>query len=122
MGANPSSSADDHGCTQVTCTGFPCGTNQACKSYASGLYACFAKPCSTDGDCDCGVCVLATTTTKGSCAGRLNICVRGAGGAQGPAGGALGAGGVSGSGGTTGAGGAIDGSIGIDSANHIDGA
>jgi len=78
-------------------------------------------PCSTDGDCDCGVCVLATATTKGTCADRLNICVRGAGGAEGPTGGAFGGGGVSGSAGATGAGGAGDGGGGIDGANHIDG-
>ncbi len=78
-----------------------------------GRYSCRDKPCSTDGDCDCGVCLYATATTKGS-AGRLNVCVRGQGGAQGPAGGTFGGGGVRGSGGVTGSGGAIDGGGGID--------
>ena len=103
-----STTADNHGCTVFTCTGFPCGVNQACQ-VTSGRHGCDFKPCSTDGDCDCGVRLGATATAKGNCAGRLNIFVQGKGGAQGPSGGTFGGGGVRGSGGVTGSGGAIDG-------------
>jgi hypothetical protein len=100
-----SSTRDKHGCTVITCTGFPCSSvNQACQRDTFGRYACGPKPCATDGDCDCGVCVGAAAT-KGSCAGRLNVCVNSSGGAPGAAGGGLGGGGAVGSGGVSGSGG-----------------
>ena len=111
---------DAHGCAVVSCTGYPCDPNHFCNNYGNYFY-CDVKPCSTDGDCDCGVCLYASATVQGTCAGRLNICVRGMGGAQGSSGGNFGSGGIRGSGGVTGQGGAIDGGYGIDGTRGIDG-
>jgi hypothetical protein len=109
--------ADVHGCVNVTCTGQTCPSNSICTLDIFGRYGCRAKPCSTDHDCDCGVCIGAGAT-KGSCAGRINICriLSGAGGAQGSQGGASGGGG-GGAGGVIGSGGR-----GLDSGGAMDGA
>jgi hypothetical protein len=92
--------ADVHGCVTVTCTGLTCPLNTTCTEDSVFHHlGCWTKPCSTDGDCDCGVCIGAGTP-KGFCAGRLNLCqIRsGAGGAQGSQGGASGGGGSAGAG------------------------
>jgi hypothetical protein len=69
---------------------------------------CTTRSCSSDSDCDCGVC--SGESSSAYCQPRLSICIHTNGGAQGSAGGAMGGGGV------TGAGGGIDAGTG-----HVDG-
>jgi hypothetical protein len=90
-----STSADNHGCVTNSCSGYSCPVNQACQTSSSFGASCARKICSTDADCDCGVC-LGTVASPGSCAGRLAICVHYT------TGGASGTSGMTGSAGTTG--------------------
>jgi hypothetical protein len=100
------SSADSHGCVINSCAAFTCPVNQACKTSSQFGASCARKTCSTDVDCDCGVC-LGTVASPGICAGRLAICVYyTTGGASGSGGGASGTSGMTGSAGTTGTAGA----------------
>ena len=101
--------ADSHGCKATSCNGISCPVNERCVLSSSIGPYCATKACSSDSDCDCGVCLA------GACAVRLSICIHTSGGAQGSAGGANGGGGITGSGGGTGSGG-IDGGAG-----HLDG-
>jgi len=107
--------ADSHGCVVTSCSGISCPANQHCVGSSLGPY-CVAKTCSSDSDCDCGVCL-----GGGTCAVRLSICIHTTGGAQGAAGGTNGGGGMTGSGG--GGAGGMDGGAGhIDGgAEHLDG-
>ena len=60
--------ADPHGCAPIHCTeGFTCPVNTDCDPMLSG-HGCADRPCDSDGDCDCGACVL------GTCRARLWIC------------------------------------------------
>jgi hypothetical protein len=97
----------NHGCVPLHCTeGYTCPVYATCGGPGVGGHGCVGLPCSTDGDCPCGVCIGPGATTKGACAGRLNLCsITGAGGASGDSGGGHG-----------GAGG-----LGVDSGFAIDG-
>ena len=92
-------SADDRGCIITSCTELPCGPNDLCRPDGK-TRGCVAKTCSTDSDCDCGVCMH--NTTQGYCANRAYVCVNSKGGAPATGTGSSGAGGVSGSGGESG--------------------
>jgi hypothetical protein len=59
-----------------------CAVNQRCVLRSSIGPYCATKTCSSDSDCDCGVCL-----GGGTCAVRLSICIHTTGGAQGSAGG-----------------------------------
>src|SRR5450759_4894359 len=101
-----SSSADSHGGVTNSCSGFACPVNQAFQTSSSSGAKCARKTCSTDADCDCGVC-LGTVASPGYCASRLAICVYyTTGGATGSIGGASGSSGMTGTAGMTGAAGA----------------
>jgi hypothetical protein len=101
----------------TSCSGLSCPVNQRCVLSSSIGPYCATTTCSTDSDCECGVCL-----GGGTCATRLSICIHTNGGAQGSAGGANGGGGITGSGGGTGPGGIDSGAGGIDGGvGHIDG-
>jgi hypothetical protein len=97
-----------------TCEGLTCPVNYVCTLSSSGP-SCTVKPCTSDGDCDCGPCMGDGSAKR--CGPRLSICIHTNGGAQGAAGGSMGGGGVTGSGG-----GRAGSSGGIDAGSgHLDG-
>lgn len=61
--------ADANGCVLIPCPEHACPVNYVCMP-GSSAWGCQVKTCTTDGDCDCGVCA------GGRCASRAGVCIQ----------------------------------------------